>query len=108
MGLKEIRELKAKALLPKEKKTHRLNHFSPKRAKENPVYLKLREQFLKDNPKCVVFGTRATQVHHGKGRVGKNYLDVSTWLPVSDKGHKVIELNPKWAKQNGYSKSRLT
>ena len=33
--------------------------------------------------------------------------DTSTWLPVSDKGHKKIENNPKWAKEQGFTESRL-
>ena len=69
-------------------------------------YLKLREQFLKDNPKCAVTGKKATEVHHMKGRTGKDLLDVSNFLPVSREAHIKIELNVSWAKEKGYSKDR--
>lgn len=79
---------------------------SDKRAKENKSYLTLREVFLKDKF-CPITGQIATQIHHKKGRIGSLLCDVRYWLAVSDEGHKKIELNPIWAKEQGYSLSRL-
>lgn len=79
---------------------------SKKRSIDNKAYLTLREVFLKGKI-CPVTGQRATQIHHKKGRIGSLLCDVKYWLAVSDEGHKKIELNPKWAKEQGYSLSRL-
>ena len=59
--------------------------------------------------KCGVRGCQlpAVDPHHMKGR-GKYLLDTSTWLPVCREHHTYIELNPNWAKANGYSFDRLT
>ncbi len=43
----------------------------------------------------------STQVHHKKGR-GKFLLDVSTWMAVSDHGHKVIHHDTKTSYERGY------
>jgi frataxin-like iron-binding protein CyaY len=42
-----------------------------------------------------------------KGRSGALLNDKRYWLAVSRKGHRFIEDNPKWAKDNGYSLYRL-
>jgi hypothetical protein len=80
---------------------------SKKMQKNMVLYGKLRKQFLKDNPICPITGEKTTDVHHKKGRLGKLLLDTRFWLAVSRKGHKRIEVNPEWAKQMGYSLSRL-
>ena len=104
--LKQRLELKNGAT--KERKAA-INRVSPKRKEEEKEYLKLRDKFLK-NKKCVYKGCKAParDVHHAAGRVGKNYLAVATWLPVCRAHHVWFELNPKFAKELGYSKSRLT
>lgn len=48
----------------------------------------------------------SVDVHHKRGR-GKYLLDESTWLPVCRGCHNKIETHPNWAKENGYSESRL-
>lgn len=58
--------------------------------------------------RCSVFTEKpATDIHHMKGRIGELLLDESNWLPVSREGHQKIELNPKWAKEMGFSDFRL-
>lgn len=89
--------------------------MSSKRQRESRIYSKLRRQFLTENPWCVVYPTkRATQIHHTRGRHGKNYLDRSTWIGVCAKGHDRIHLilpglenlsGPAWATRMGYLKS---
>lgn len=84
--------------------------MSAKRKKENAKYLKDRMDFLNkpENKMCRVFTKlQATEVHHMKGRTGKLFLDQKFWLAVSRKGHQKIEMNPDWAKENGFSLNRL-
>jgi hypothetical protein len=87
-----------------------MRRFSKKREKENRQYRKQRIAFL-DGLECeaglkgcTVF---ATEVHHQKGRIGKNLLDRSTWLGVCRNCHDIIEHEPVMAKERGLSKSRL-
>ena len=97
-----------------------IKKVSEKRQKENREYLKLRKVFLQDpkNQICPVKGIQTTEVHHKMGRIGyaddwarENgitlFLDVRFWLAVSSPGHKLIELQPEWAKRNNYSLKRL-
>lgn len=88
----------------KKNKVYQLPQKSEKRKQEEKEYLRLKEQFLKDNPNCAVYPLeKAVDVHHKEKR-GKNYLKVETWLAVSRRAHREIEDNPKWAYQMGYSK----
>jgi hypothetical protein len=90
-----------------EKKTYRIKKIGFKQAELLKRYSDLRIGFLKTHPICEVDGCGdATDVHHKKGR-GKYLLDVETWLAVSRSCHQKIEENPEWAKENGYSLSRL-
>lgn len=92
---------------PKEKKNPKaIRNNSIKRGKENKEYLTLREVFLVGKI-CPVTGEVATQVHHKKGRIGKNLTDVRFFLGVSAEGHKWIEEHPEEAKKLGYSMNRL-
>lgn len=49
----------------------------------------------------------AQEVHHRKGRLGDLLTDTKYFLAVCGICHNKIELQPKWAKENGYSVSRL-
>jgi len=51
--------------------------------------------------------TETTDIHHKKGRIGKLYLDITFWIALSREGHCMVEENPEWAKENGYSLDRL-
>ena len=80
----------------------RIKAKSKKRAKDEKEYSRLRKEFLAANPFCAVFPSEmATQVHHTKGR-GRFYLDVSTWLPTSPRGHSEIHDNPAIAREKGW------
>jgi hypothetical protein len=74
-------------------------------------YSKKRAAFLALYPICqaklVGCTATTTDVHHKAGRVGDNYLKVSTWLAVCRNCHKFIEENPESAKELGLSESRL-
>lgn len=83
--------------------------FSDKRKVENLKYLAQRIVFLgkKENQICPITKTPTTDVHHKKGRTGSLYLDETYWVALSREGHKFVEENPEWAKENGYSLNRL-
>jgi hypothetical protein len=88
-----------------------ISPVSKKRQGEMDTYSKLREAFLIAKPHCEakLIGCTgvATDVHHKAGRVGDNYLKISTWLAVCRKCHSWIETNPEEAKELGLSESRL-
>jgi hypothetical protein len=83
---------------------------SPKRAAEEREYLRRREKYLLMHPTCQVEGCKApaTEVHHRGGRVGKLLINVMYFLGTCRDHHIQIELNPEWAKEQGYSINRLT
>lgn len=76
------------------------------------VYAKKRKAFLEAHPFCMVspvlkglwdgLFVSATDIHHKAGRLGKNYLDESTWMAVSREGHDFIHRNPKIARERGW------
>jgi hypothetical protein len=83
-------------------------------AKEREVYARIRRKFLLSNW-CAYHGRPciATQIHHTAGREGVNekgiprLLDVENFVPLCSEAHRYIEENPKFAKENGFSESRL-
>lgn len=97
---KKPKELKPRKAIPK---------VSAKRKIENREYTIKRLQFLAqpENQRCPITGKQTTDVHHKKGRVGTLLLDTRFWLAVSREGHKQIEENPEWAKENNYSLNRF-
>lgn len=101
---RKVREKKPRKPL---KRTVRIAPRSKKMVRAMEIYNRRRKAFLKANPVCAVTGQPATEVHHKAGRIGPLLLDESLWLPVSRWAHRMIEENPEWAKENGYSVSRL-
>jgi len=95
-----------------KKKLVPIQKLSKKRATQNREYLKLRKIFLENNSTCFVKSEWCTftaqHVHHKAGRVGKLLTDINNFLAVCDNCHRKIEMNPLWAKEKGYSKSRLS
>ena len=91
---------------PKDKKKpSKIKPVSDKRAKDNKIYLTLREVFLKDRF-CPITGEAAIEVHHtysGKDR-DAHFLDMKTWMAVSRDGHLWIHANPKESRELGYLK----
>lgn len=85
-----------------------MKRFSKKRAKQNRLYLKVREKFLEDKicefPGCEA---EATDCHHASGRVGNNLLDFKKMKALCRPHHVWAELNPVEAKELGLSQSRL-
>lgn len=60
-----------------------------------------------ENQICPIYRTKTTEVHHKKGRIESLLLDQRWWVALSSEGHKKVENNPEWAKENGFSLSRL-
>lgn len=85
----------------------RIKPMSEKRAAQNEEYLKLRTEFLKKHPQCMVFPAFSSEeVHHtfcGASRA-THFLDVPTWMAVSRKGHSYIHENPKISREKGWLK----
>jgi hypothetical protein len=82
---------------------------SDKRKIELLKYKVLRIEFLSkpENQKCPITGKPTTDIHHMKGRIGSLFLDTRFWIALSREGHKFVEENPEWSKENGYSFNRL-
>ncbi len=109
--------------VPKKKKAKKpIRKVSKKRGPLNSQYMRLRDLFLKANPHCQHYmaenyGTLdwtriepafilgdipdSTEIHHKKGR-GKYLLDTTTWMAVSNEGHKAIHADPKTSYAKGY------
>lgn len=82
---------------------------SLKRAKQEREYAKLRFAYLNIFRLCQVCGCAySSEVHHKKGRIGELLTDTRFFLAVCHTCHQKIELFPDWAKEKGYSLSRLT
>jgi hypothetical protein len=86
---------------------------SPKRAKQEREYSKLRKDFLLSSPICTaklpnICTHHSTDVHHMKGRIGPLLTDVNYFLSVCRQCHDWIEGHPIEAKELGYSISKIT
>jgi len=92
----------------KKKKT--IPRVSQSRKMEEIIYSSERIKFLMlpENKVCPITGKEATTIHHKKGRMGSLYLDKRFWVALSMEGHEFVEKNPIWAKEAGYSLSRLS
>lgn len=107
LGRNEVSRSRLQAI---KKASHKqVNKVSDKMGSSLRIYNQQRKKFLQGK-KCAVFPEKeATEVHHRKGRnTIELLLDEAHWLPVSREGHVKIELNPKWAKEQGFSEYRLT
>ena len=93
-----------------------IKKVSDKRKMEDIIYRSERIKFLSlpENRICPITGQITTQIHHKMKRRGyadewakennvSLYLDKRFWLAVSHEGHEMIENNPYWAVENGYS-----
>jgi hypothetical protein len=85
-----------------------IRKVSKKQSKKLHEYSQRRRKFLIERPLCEVItcDSWSSDVHHKAGR-GINLMYESTWMAVCRSCHRQIEDNPQWAKDNGYSLSRL-
>jgi hypothetical protein len=88
-----------------------ISPVSKKRQVEMDEYSKKRLAFLALHHNCqaklVGCTGKSTDIHHSKGRLGDNYLNISTWFALCRACHSYLETNPEEAKELGFSKSRL-
>ena len=97
-----------------------INKVSKKQTVLNAKYTVLRIEYLgkQENKICPITGNEATTVHHKKGRLGYAdefarlndiplLLDIRFWIALSMDGHDYVERNPQWAKDKGYTLSRI-
>lgn len=86
-----------------------IQKISKKREKESREYTIKRLKFLAqpENMKCPITGERATEIHHTYSGANRSrfYLDETTWMAVSRKGHLWIHANPLEARELNYLKS---
>lgn len=94
---------------PEKKKRKRIPQMSEKMKADNKKYLKARTNFLSLNLVCQFekCTNKATQVHHRKGRIGSLLINENYFMAVCSTCHQIIEENPEYAKEKGYSVSRL-
>jgi len=94
----------------KSKKPKIIPKVSKKRTVENLKYQVLRIEFLgkPENKICPITKQPTSDIHHKKGRIGSLLLDTRYWVALSREGHKFVEENPIWAKENGFSLDRLS
>lgn len=84
-----------------------VRQVSTRRAKENRAYSMLRREFLTTHPFCQVCSLAATDVHHRRGRVGADLLDVDHWSALCRECHRLVTERPAWAIDLGLSESRI-
>lgn len=75
-------------------------------------YSLVRAEYLSEREICEakipgVCTGRATEIHHRAGRVVDLLTDKSNFLAVCRECHNKIEARPEWAKEMGFSGSRL-
>lgn len=93
-------------------KVKKISPRSEKRIIADKKYSKLRLKLLNEHPECQaqipgICSGPSTQCHHKAGRTGSLYLDYSKFFAVCHHCHQYIELNPEWAKEQGFSLNRL-
>jgi hypothetical protein len=90
--------------------TSGIPRVSPKRAKKEQEYLKLRARYLTENPLCKVqvkdCMLNATDVHHTRAGADRDvyYLIQSTWIPICRKCHNWVHEHPEEARTMGWLK----
>jgi hypothetical protein len=93
-----------------------ISKVSDKQRKLLNQYAVLKKKFML-NRWCAYHGNPClpTDIHHAKGRIGfadekeiPLLLDTRFFVPLCREAHKFIEENPKFAKEHGYSESRLS
>lgn len=86
---------------------------SEKQEDLNKKFAKAKKEYLREHPFCEANIDGCTKVsidvHHKAGKASEVLLlDKSLFLGVCRHCHSIIEANPSWAKQQGFSVSRLT
>lgn len=87
----------------------KIKRTSKKRAKENRQYTPVKRKYLQDHPICEVEGCGApsTDLHHVRGRSGKQLLKIEDFMATCRPHHDQFEKEDKAARDAGHKKSRL-
>lgn len=81
---------------------------SIKRQAQVREYNKKRDAFLEANPICMAPGcSQPSTLHHAKGKIGDDLTNEEHFRNLCWPHHKYVEEHPEWAKERGYSISRL-
>ena len=85
---------------------------SPKRAKQEREYARLRHVFLEAHPRCEFRDADAcllwaTDVHHRRGRVGALLTDTRYWSALCRPHHRYVTEHPAKAYELGISERRI-
>jgi hypothetical protein len=96
--------------IPKVKEVNKVSENQKETLKE---YKKVRSAYLKEHATCQAqlegCKGKATEIHHRAGKASRElYLETKLFLAVCPSCHKIIEVNPAFAKQKGFSVSRLS
>lgn len=98
---------------PAEKSKPRkpIAQVSKPQAKRLRTYSALRKHFLEQHPNCQAkldgCTGQATDIHHSKGRIGIDLLNIGTFIALCRNCHNYLETHPAIAKEMGLSESRL-
>jgi MinD superfamily P-loop ATPase len=90
-----------------------INKKSDNQKDLNKKFAKAKREYLKEHPICEAMIEGCTKVsidvHHKAGKASEELLlDKSLFLGVCRHCHTIIEKNPAFAKQQGFSVSRLS
>lgn len=106
LGKEKTSPVKGNTLSSKGK-VSKIRPLSSKMAKKLAEYRIVRDEFLKINTTCWNCGSSPTECHHGAGRVGNLLTDVRYFVALCRGCHREAERSPEWAKENGFSFTRL-
>lgn len=105
-GKEKTSPVKGNALSSKGK-VSKIRPMSSKMVKKLAEYRIVRDEFLKVNTTCWNCGGSPTECHHGAGRVGDLLTDVRYFVALCRGCHQRAEQSPEWAKEKGFSFTRL-
>lgn len=88
-----------------------INKVSKRRATEGRTYSKKRVIYLQKNPNCIIRSEvctgLSTVIHHGRGRVGKNFLNEDDWFASCWKCNQYLEDHKAWGTAMGFRLDRI-
>lgn len=87
-----------------DKPRTRIKPVSDKQKARNAEYSKLRKAFLEERKVCQMPGCKKApdDIHHKRGRKGKNLTDTSTWAALCREHHDYCHQNVSWARQQDW------
>jgi hypothetical protein len=92
-----------------KKAQKKIRTASKKRQKQNRQYTPVKRKYLADHPFCQVegCGVPSTDLHHKRGRSGKQLLNLDDFMSVCRAHHDAFEREDKAAREAGHKQTRL-